>query len=78
MKTTLTFLPEKSHGQRSREACGPKGHRQSDTTKHKHFDVLLSSLQFTTEAGAPPDVWVALLLFLQFISQKGVSKFLLR
>ena len=30
------FLPEKSHGQRSLVGYSPKGHKNSDTTEHKH------------------------------------------
>ena len=28
------FLPEKSHGQRSLVFCGPKGHKELETTEH--------------------------------------------
>ena len=32
---TPVFLPEKSHGQESLEGYSPKGHRESDMTKHQ-------------------------------------------
>ena len=31
---TPVFLPGKSHGQRSLAGYSPKGHKESDTTKH--------------------------------------------
>ena len=33
MGTTLVFVPEESHGQRSLVGYSPWGHKESDTTK---------------------------------------------
>ena len=36
---TPVFLPRESHGQRSLVGNSPRGHKESDTTKHAHMHV---------------------------------------